>query len=115
MVKRLLNARQDRWAGHLSNYNFVVQYRPDRENVLADALSRKAEGLPTQKDINNASHKAVLLKSTLLSSPEVLEELGQMLIAVCQSLPSALLCHAIEPSRARAPTSDFFLLHLSIN
>lgn len=83
--------------------------------MLADALSRKAECLLTQKEINNASRKEVLLKSTLLSSPEVLEELGQMLIAVCQSLPSALLRHAIEPSPARAPTSDFFLLHLSIN
>ncbi|KAK1855994.1 reverse transcriptase domain protein [Colletotrichum chrysophilum] len=115
MTKRLPNARQARWTGHLSNYNFAVQYRPDHEHVLADALSRKAEGLLTQKDINNASRKEVLLKSILLSSPEVLEELGQMLIAVRQSLLSALLCHAMEPSRARAPTSVFFLLYLSIN
>ncbi|KAF0325108.1 hypothetical protein GQ607_007729 [Colletotrichum asianum] len=105
MTKRLLNARQARWTVLLSNYNLAVQYRPDRENVLADALSRKAEGLLTQNDINNASRKEVLLKSTLLSSPEVLEELGQILIAVLFLRP--ILGRTSPPNRELNPSFHF--------
>ena len=95
MTKRLLNTRQARWTGLLSNYNFAIQYRPGRENVLADALSRKAEDLHTQKDIKDASRTQVMLKPSMLS-PEVLEELRQMLTAA--SATPELTVGALEPT-----------------
>lgn len=48
-TKRLLNSRQASWAQLLSQYRFEITYRPGKENVLADALSRKQEDLTTQK------------------------------------------------------------------
>jgi hypothetical protein len=36
-TKRLLNLRQAGWAEFLSQYNFVITYRPGRENGAANA------------------------------------------------------------------------------
>ncbi|KAI0991734.1 hypothetical protein K3495_g16453, partial [Podosphaera aphanis] len=41
--KQLLNDRQIRWSEVLSQFRFDLQYRPGKENILADALSRKKE------------------------------------------------------------------------
>ncbi|CCC05610.1 unnamed protein product [Sordaria macrospora k-hell] len=49
-TKRLLSSRQAAWAGILSQYNFHITHRPEKENAAADALSRKAVDLKTQKD-----------------------------------------------------------------
>jgi predicted aspartyl protease len=48
--KRLLNMRQAGWSEIMAQYHFEITYRPGKENVLADALSRKAEDVRTQKD-----------------------------------------------------------------
>jgi transposase InsO family protein len=48
-TKRLLNLRQAGWAEILAQYNYTLTYRPGKENVVADALSRKAEDLRTQQ------------------------------------------------------------------
>lgn len=48
-TKRLLNLRQAGWAELLAQYNYTLSYRPGKENAVADALSRKAEDLQTQK------------------------------------------------------------------
>lgn len=47
--KRSLSTRQVRWADFLSNFDITFQYRPGRENVVADALSRKTVDNPTVK------------------------------------------------------------------
>lgn len=39
--KRTLNARQIRWMQLLAGYRFTLKYRPGKDNVLADVLSRK--------------------------------------------------------------------------
>ena len=49
-------SRQAAWAGILSQYNFHITYRPEKENAAADALSRKAEDLKTQKDKDAQRH-----------------------------------------------------------
>ena len=37
-----LNAKQARWLAFLSEYNFEIQHIKDKENKVADALSRNA-------------------------------------------------------------------------
>jgi hypothetical protein len=46
-TKRFLSARQARWAEKLSQYHFVIAFRPGAQNVVADSLSRKTENHKT--------------------------------------------------------------------
>ena len=43
-TQRDLNMRQRRWMEFLEDYDFTLYYHPDKENVVADALSRKSRG-----------------------------------------------------------------------
>lgn len=45
--KRLLSTRQIRWSQYLANFDITWRYRPGKENVAADALSRKTADNPT--------------------------------------------------------------------
>ena len=40
-----LNIRQRRWMEYLENYDFTLHYHLCKENVVADALSRKSLGV----------------------------------------------------------------------
>jgi hypothetical protein len=40
---KTLNARQARWAEELSSYDFVIEHIKGKENVVADALSRRPD------------------------------------------------------------------------
>jgi hypothetical protein len=62
-TKRLLNARQAGWAELMSQYNFGLTYRPGKENVLADALSRKTDETRTQKAKKIAQRTIAWLKA----------------------------------------------------
>ena len=43
-MQRDLNMRQRRWMEFLEDYDFTLHYHPSKENVVADALSRKSRG-----------------------------------------------------------------------
>ena len=43
-TQRDLNMRQRRWMDFLEDYDFTLHYHPGKENVVADALSRKSRG-----------------------------------------------------------------------
>ena len=43
-MQRDLNMRQNRWMEFLEDYDFTLHYHPGKENVVADALSRKSRG-----------------------------------------------------------------------
>ena len=43
-TRRDLNMRQRRWMEFLKDYDFTLNYHPGKENVVADALSRKSRG-----------------------------------------------------------------------
>ena len=42
--QRDLNMRQRRWMKFLEDYDFTLHYHLGKENVVADALSRKSRG-----------------------------------------------------------------------
>ena len=42
-TQRDLNMRQRRWMEFLEDYDFTLHYHPDKENVVADGLSRKSQ------------------------------------------------------------------------
>ena len=44
-TQRDLNMRQRRWMEFLEDYDFTLHYHPDKANVVADALSRKSQGV----------------------------------------------------------------------
>ena len=41
-TQRYLNMRQHRWMKFLEDYDFTLHYHPSKENVVADAPSRKS-------------------------------------------------------------------------
>jgi transposase InsO family protein len=43
MTTKELNARQARWAEELSSYDFIIEHVKGKENVVADALSRRPD------------------------------------------------------------------------
>lgn len=59
--KRCLSIRQVCWTNFLANFDITWQYRPERENVAADGLSRKTAELPTVKAREQAERNAILL------------------------------------------------------
>ena len=44
-TQRDLNMRQRRWMEYLEDYDFTLHHHPGKENVVADALSRKSWGV----------------------------------------------------------------------
>ena len=43
-TQRELNIMQRRWMEFLEDYDFTLHYHPDKENMVADALSRMSRG-----------------------------------------------------------------------
>ncbi|XP_028853388.1 LOW QUALITY PROTEIN: uncharacterized protein LOC114800338 [Denticeps clupeoides] len=61
-----LNATGHRWLAALATYDFDVRYRPGRENINADLLSRKHEGreeMQEWQDISRTGVKVICNKS----------------------------------------------------
>jgi hypothetical protein len=50
MKKQQLSERQARWAETLSRYNFVIRYRPGKQAIVPDALSRRDQDMPAGID-----------------------------------------------------------------
>ena len=44
-TQRDLNMRQCKWMEYLEDYEFTLNYHPDKVNVVANALSRKSRGV----------------------------------------------------------------------
>ena len=54
---RMLNERQICWSIFLGRYNMVLQYRPEKANERADALSRREQDLPANADDSRIQHR----------------------------------------------------------
>jgi hypothetical protein len=57
----MLNSRQAAWSKFLAPFRYILYYRPGKQNLIADLLSRKAQDLVTQKAVKEWSRTQMLL------------------------------------------------------
>jgi hypothetical protein len=62
-IKRMLNSRQAAWNEFLAPFRYTLYYRPGKQNLIADLLSRKAQDLVIQKAVKKWSRTQMLLPS----------------------------------------------------
>src|ERR1700694_858223 len=67
--KRLLSTRQVRWSDFLANFDITFQYRRGKENVVADALSRKTVETPTVKHREREDRTFALIPPEKIDMP----------------------------------------------
>ena len=65
-----LNAVGQRWANDLADYNFTIKYRPGKENIDADYLSRRPMDLEELKKVCTESYELQGLKAVLSNSAD---------------------------------------------
>ena len=69
MTVRKLTERQMRWSLILSRYNFTISYLKGKENVRADALSRREQDIPNGEGDDRLQHRTMrLLKPEFFES-----------------------------------------------
>ena len=73
MRLRKLNERQIRWLALLSQYNMQLLYRPGKQNVRADALSRREQDLPAGVDDERLKQRIVQVLQPTTKYYELLE------------------------------------------
>jgi len=62
MSTKLLNRRQARWSEFLSRFDFKITYRPGKQGIKADSLTRRSEDLPRGGDQRLIHQSQVVLK-----------------------------------------------------
>jgi len=75
MTTKQLNQRQVRWAEFLSQFNFVITYRPGAKATIPDALSHLPDIKPTDADDERLQHRARIALPSKKIDPKILEEL----------------------------------------
>jgi transposase InsO family protein len=73
MTKRMLNARQARWAELLADYNFEIAHTPGRNNQKADALTRREADVAQQEELKKTARNRTLLNTAKLDQEIVTE------------------------------------------
>ena len=76
MTKRQLTARQARWADILSRFNFQIIYQPGKQNMKADALTRRKEDHDSQRKVILESRNQALLRPNQLD-PRIVEDMAK--------------------------------------
>ena len=76
MTTKVLNARQIRWAEALSEFNFLIEYTPGRDNARADILSRREQDLNGLHSIQKDNRSRVFLGPHRLH-PDINRELAE--------------------------------------
>ncbi|RYO52776.1 hypothetical protein AA0116_g11622 [Alternaria tenuissima] len=78
MKPKLLSERQVRWAALLSRYNMEMLYRPGKENVRADALSRREQDMPEDAEDERLQKRIIqVLKPTSQCYEDTSEDKGR--------------------------------------
>ena len=69
MISKQLNRRQARWAEFLSEFNFRIIYRPEKQEQKPDSLTRRSKDLPANAtDERTQYNHFTLLKDKCLDS-----------------------------------------------
>jgi transposase InsO family protein len=71
MTTKLLNRRQARWSEFLSRFNFKIVYRPGKQGIKPDALTRRSEDLPKEGDERLRHQSQTVLKKENLDLPDM--------------------------------------------
>jgi hypothetical protein len=66
MSTKKLNRRQARWSGFLSRFNFNIVYRPGKQGMKPDALTRRSQDLPEEGDERLQHQSQTILKRECL-------------------------------------------------
>lgn len=85
MSTKLLNRRQARWSEFLSRFNFKIVYRPGKQGVKPDALTRRSEDLPKGGDERLQHQSQTILKKENLA-PEIRKALTLAPVTRSQTL-----------------------------
>lgn len=75
MTTKKLTRRQARWSEYLSDFNFKIAYRPGKENVVADALTRQGQE-PLQADDERLQHQFRTVLSPAQFDTKALQDMG---------------------------------------
>ena len=81
MTTKQLTACQARWAEALLEYYFVITYWPGKDNVQADALTRKDNDIVSQDQLKKEACQQILLTSDKLDL-RIIQGLKEALITV---------------------------------
>lgn len=57
MTTKQLNRRQARWAEFLSEFNFIIKYRPGKQGTKPDSLTRRPGDIPDGIDDDRLQHQ----------------------------------------------------------
>jgi len=76
MTTKQLTSRQARWAEILSQFFFMITYRPGKQNEKADALSRREQDVKQQDQVKTKYRTRALLQPDQLDA-RILEELEE--------------------------------------
>ena len=84
LTQKDLNLRQRRWLELLKDYDCIIDYHPEKANVVADALSRKMISALTLKDYDwRLAHDGALLAQLNMTT-----DLKQMIVMLKKMMPS---------------------------
>ena len=74
LTTKQLTRRQARWAEFAGDFDFKIMYRPGKEAILADTLSRRADYAPRDttatslsRELNSHNHRPLLSRAQLLA------------------------------------------------
>jgi hypothetical protein len=70
MTVRKLTERQIRWSLILSRFNFKIRYIDGKDNVLADALSRRDQDLPADDQDDRVQKRQLRLLKPYIIQPD---------------------------------------------
>ena len=109
MSTRVLNRRQARWSMSLSRFDFIITYRPRKQQGLSDALSRRSYFAPKEGDAAFEQQRTVLLKPKqfhLRAVKSILTIDSTFLKQIQSSMSSDPLVHDIENNSSKSHDSS---------
>ena len=100
MTTKKLTPRQARWAEFLLEYNFIISYQSGKKNKKADALTRK----PNERPINKDDKRLEYRMQTLLPRERFEHVVNLEPIEVGNS-PNEDITSAVDPAEPQKPST----------